>query len=50
MRSDARPVIRWNPVERAWETGFRGYSVLSDPRLNKGTDTAGEGGAEAAGS
>ena len=37
MRSDTRPVIRWNPVERVWETGCRGYSVLSIPRLNKGT-------------
>ena len=37
MRSDARPVTRWNPVERAWETSSRGYSVFSDPRLNKGT-------------
>ena len=32
-----RPVVRWNPGERAWETTCRGYSVLSDPRLNKGT-------------
>jgi malate dehydrogenase (oxaloacetate-decarboxylating) len=37
MGSDTRPVIRWNPAERVWETGCRGYSVLSDPRLNKGT-------------
>ena len=37
MRSDTRPVIRWDPVERVWETGCRGYSVLSIPRLNKGT-------------
>ena len=37
MRSDTRPVIRRNPVERVWETGCRGYSVLSIPRLNKGT-------------
>jgi malate dehydrogenase (oxaloacetate-decarboxylating) len=37
MRSDTRPVIRWNPVERVWETSRRGYSVLSVPRLNKGT-------------
>ena len=37
MRSDARPVIRWNPVERVWETSGRGYSVLGIPRLNKGT-------------
>src|SRR6266516_4640063 len=32
-----RPVIRWNPAEQAWETTCRGYSVLSDPWLNKGT-------------
>jgi len=31
------PVIRWNPAEQAWETTCRGYSVLSDPWLNKGT-------------
>jgi len=31
------PVVRWNPGEKAWETTCRGYSVLSDPRLNKGT-------------
>jgi len=37
MRSDIRPVTRWNSAERAWETGRRGYSVFSDPRLNKGT-------------
>src|SRR6516162_2088989 len=37
MRSDTRPVIRWNRAERVWETGCRGYSVLSIPRLNKGT-------------
>jgi malate dehydrogenase (oxaloacetate-decarboxylating) len=30
-------VIRWNPGEEAWETTCRGYSVLSDPWLNKGT-------------
>jgi malate dehydrogenase (oxaloacetate-decarboxylating) len=30
-------VIRWNPGETAWETTCRGYSVLSDPWLNKGT-------------
>jgi malate dehydrogenase (oxaloacetate-decarboxylating) len=30
-------VIRWNPGEKAWETTSRGYSVLSDPWLNKGT-------------
>jgi len=30
-------VIRWNPGEKAWETTCRGYSVLSDPWLNKGT-------------
>ena len=32
-----RPVIRWNQAEQAWETTCRGYSVLSDPWLNKGT-------------
>jgi len=37
MHSDTRPVTRWNPVDRVWETGGRGYSVLSDARLNKGT-------------
>jgi malate dehydrogenase (oxaloacetate-decarboxylating) len=37
MRADTRPVTRWNPAERAWETRGRGYSVLSDSRLNKGT-------------
>ena len=37
MRSDIRPVTRWNRAERAWETRSRGYSVLSDSRLNKGT-------------
>jgi malate dehydrogenase (oxaloacetate-decarboxylating) len=37
MRSDARPVIRWNPAEGAWETSGRGHSVLGIPRLNKGT-------------
>src|SRR6201982_1963274 len=37
MRSDPRPVIRWNPVERVWETSGRGHSVLGIPRLNKGT-------------
>ena len=39
MRSDTGPVIRWNPVERVWETGCRGYSdpCTSIPRLNKGT-------------
>src|SRR5215475_6342551 len=31
------PVVRWNPDEKAWETTCRGYSVLSDRRLNKGT-------------
>jgi len=30
-------VVRWNPGEKAWETTCRGYSVLSDPWLNKGT-------------
>ena len=37
MHSDYRRVTRWNRAERAWETGRRGYGVLSDPRLNKGT-------------
>ncbi len=37
MRSDTGPVTRWNPAERAWETRSRGYGVLSDSRLNKGT-------------
>jgi malate dehydrogenase (oxaloacetate-decarboxylating) len=37
MSSDTRPVIQWNPADRGWETGYRGYSVLSIPRLNKGT-------------
>jgi malate dehydrogenase (oxaloacetate-decarboxylating) len=37
MCPDTRPVTRWNPAERAWETSGRGYSVLRDPRLNKGT-------------
>ena len=37
MRSDTQPVIRWNPAEGVWETSRRGYSVFSDPRLNKGT-------------
>jgi malate dehydrogenase (oxaloacetate-decarboxylating) len=37
MAPYTRPVIRWNPAERAWETTCRGYSVLSDPWLNKGT-------------
>ena len=37
MRPPNRPVIRWNPAEQAWETTCRGYSVLSDPWLNKGT-------------
>ena len=37
MRSGTRPVIRWNHAERVWETSCRGYSVLSIPRLNKGT-------------
>jgi malate dehydrogenase (oxaloacetate-decarboxylating) len=32
-----RPVVRWNPGEKAWETTCRGYGVLSDPWLNKGT-------------
>jgi malate dehydrogenase (oxaloacetate-decarboxylating) len=37
MSSDTQLVTRWNPVERVWETGRRGYTVFSDPRLNKGT-------------
>jgi malate dehydrogenase (oxaloacetate-decarboxylating) len=37
MSAHARPVIRWNSAEQAWETSCRGYSVLSDPWLNKGT-------------
>ena len=37
MPSHPRSVIRWNPGEKAWETTSRGYSVLSDPWLNKGT-------------
>jgi malate dehydrogenase (oxaloacetate-decarboxylating) len=37
MSSDTRPVTQWNSAERAWETSRRGYSVFSDPRLNKGT-------------
>ena len=37
MPSHPRPVIQWNPGEKAWETTCRGYSVLSDPWLNKGT-------------
>lgn len=37
MPPHTQPVIRWNPAEQAWETTCRGYSVLSDPRLNKGT-------------
>ena len=37
MPSHPRPVIRWNPGEKVWETSSRGYSVLSDPWLNKGT-------------
>src|SRR5215469_5042751 len=37
MPPPTRPVIRWNPAEQAWETSFRGYSVLTDPWLNKGT-------------
>jgi malate dehydrogenase (oxaloacetate-decarboxylating) len=37
MPADARLMTRWNPAEQAWETSFRGYRVLSDPRLNKGT-------------
>ena len=37
MPAETRPVIRWNPAEQAWETSCRGYSVLTDPWLNKGT-------------
>jgi len=37
MHLETRPVIRWNPAERAWETSSRGYRVFTDPRLNKGT-------------
>ena len=37
MPTPTPPVIRWNPAEQAWETTCRGYSVLSDPWLNKGT-------------
>jgi malate dehydrogenase (oxaloacetate-decarboxylating) len=37
MSPQPQPVIRWNGAEQAWETTCRGYSVLSDPWLNKGT-------------
>ena len=37
MPAETRPVIRWNPAEQAWETSCRGYTVLTDPWLNKGT-------------
>src|SRR5262249_33256832 len=37
MPAHTRRVMRWNAAEQAWETTCRGYSVLSDPRLNKGT-------------
>jgi malate dehydrogenase (oxaloacetate-decarboxylating) len=37
MPAHTPPVIRWNAAEHAWETTCRGYAVLSDPRLNKGT-------------
>jgi malate dehydrogenase (oxaloacetate-decarboxylating) len=37
MPPHTQPITRWNPQEQAWETTGRGYSVLSDPRLNKGT-------------
>jgi malate dehydrogenase (oxaloacetate-decarboxylating) len=37
MRPDAGLMTRWNPAAGAWETSCRGYHVLSDPRLNKGT-------------
>jgi hypothetical protein len=34
MPLNPRPVVRWNPGEKAWEATCRGYSVLSDPWLN----------------
>jgi len=37
MPTPTPPVIRWNQAEQAWETSCRGYSVLTDPWLNKGT-------------
>ena len=37
MHAHPRAVVRWNPAEQAWETTCRGYSVLSDPWVNKGT-------------
>jgi malate dehydrogenase (oxaloacetate-decarboxylating) len=37
MPAETRPVVRWNPADQAWETSCRGYSVLTDPWLNKGT-------------
>ncbi|HYB86179.1 MAG TPA: NAD-dependent malic enzyme [Streptosporangiaceae bacterium] len=37
MSPQPQPVIRFNSAERAWETTCRGYSVLTDPWLNKGT-------------
>jgi malate dehydrogenase (oxaloacetate-decarboxylating) len=37
MSPQPQPVIRWNGAKQAWETTCRGYSVLSDPWLNKGT-------------
>jgi malate dehydrogenase (oxaloacetate-decarboxylating) len=37
MSPHPQPVIRWNGAEQAWETTCRGYSVLTDPWLNKGT-------------
>ncbi len=37
MPLNPRPVLQWNPGEKAWETTCRGYNVLSDPWLNKGT-------------
>src|SRR5262245_59721665 len=37
MSPDTRLAAGWNPAERAWETSRRGYSVFSDPVLNKGT-------------
>ena len=37
MPLNPRPVLQWNHGEKAWDTTCRGYSVLSDPWLNKGT-------------
>jgi malate dehydrogenase (oxaloacetate-decarboxylating) len=30
-------LTRWNTSEKVWETRLRGRTVLSDPRINKGT-------------